>query len=119
MSEPRASSQISEIIHVFAYMCMCQDVFKSVYILHAINILLWQVLNLICFQEKCFNAPLHPQALEDVKAIVKKHTSDGIKNNAITLRGQCFLWFYTCLMGGFMNYNYTVTLLILYSVNRS
>ncbi|KAJ8319335.1 hypothetical protein KUTeg_004426 [Tegillarca granosa] len=28
------------------------------------------------FQRKCFNAPLHPQALEDVKAIVKRHITD-------------------------------------------
>ncbi|XP_041362317.1 mitochondrial Rho GTPase 1-like isoform X2 [Gigantopelta aegis] len=43
------------------------------------------------FQEKCFNAPLHPQALEDVKAIVKKHTSEGIKNNSLSIKGFLFL----------------------------
>lgn len=43
------------------------------------------------FQQKCFNAPLHPQALEDVKAIVSRHTSDGIINNAISLKGFLFL----------------------------
>ena len=39
------------------------------------------------FQQKCFNAPLHPQALEDVKAIVSRHTSDGIVDNAISVKG--------------------------------
>lgn len=43
------------------------------------------------FQRKCFNAPLHPQALEDVKAIVKRHITDGVKDNALTLKGFLFL----------------------------
>lgn len=43
------------------------------------------------FQRKCFNAPLHPQALEDVKAIVKKYISDGILNDSLTLKGFLFL----------------------------
>lgn len=38
-------------------------------------------------QLKCFNAPLHPQALEDVKAIVKKNVADGIIKDGITLKG--------------------------------
>ncbi|BFZ03685.1 hypothetical protein BsWGS_06724 [Bradybaena similaris] len=43
------------------------------------------------FQLKCFNAPLHPQALEDVKSIVKKNVSDGIIKDGITLKGFLFL----------------------------
>lgn len=43
------------------------------------------------FQRKCFNAPLHPQALEDVKAIVKRNISDGIVNDSLTLKGFLFL----------------------------
>lgn len=43
------------------------------------------------FQQKCFNAPLHPQALEDVKAIVSRHTTDGIIDNAISIKGFLFL----------------------------
>ncbi|XP_050393098.2 mitochondrial Rho GTPase 1 isoform X1 [Patella vulgata] len=43
------------------------------------------------FQQKCFNAPLHHQALEDVKAIVHKHTSEGIINDGISLKGFLFL----------------------------
>ncbi|XP_076468830.1 mitochondrial Rho GTPase 1-like isoform X2 [Babylonia areolata] len=43
------------------------------------------------FQQKCFNAPLHPQALEDVKSIVSRHTSDGIIDNKISLKGFLFL----------------------------
>jgi len=53
--------------------------------------------NLLCddeinmFQMKCFNAPLHPQALEDVKTIVKKNVCDGIIKDGITLKGFLFL----------------------------
>ncbi|ESO89176.1 hypothetical protein LOTGIDRAFT_210168 [Lottia gigantea] len=43
------------------------------------------------FQQKCFNAPLHPQALEDVKQIVRKHTSEGIIDDGISLKGFLFL----------------------------
>ncbi|GFR86259.1 mitochondrial Rho GTPase [Elysia marginata] len=43
------------------------------------------------FQLKCFNAPLHPQALEDVKAIVKKNVQDGIIKDGVTLKGFLFL----------------------------
>ncbi|XP_005102389.1 mitochondrial Rho GTPase 1-A isoform X1 [Aplysia californica] len=43
------------------------------------------------FQLKCFNAPLHPQALEDVKSIVKKNVCDGIIKDGITLKGFLFL----------------------------
>ncbi|OWF40098.1 Mitochondrial Rho GTPase 1 [Mizuhopecten yessoensis] len=43
------------------------------------------------FQRKCFNAPLQPQALEDVKSIVKRNITDGIINNGITLKGFLFL----------------------------
>ena len=39
-------------------------------------------------QLKCFNAPLHPQALEDVKAIVKKNVPDGIIKDGVTLKGE-------------------------------
>lgn len=40
------------------------------------------------FQKRCFNAPLQPQVLEDVKAVLSKNISDGVQNNCITLKGQ-------------------------------
>nr|ALG00086.1 Rho GTPase [Azumapecten farreri]ALG00104.1 Rho GTPase [Azumapecten farreri] len=43
------------------------------------------------FQRKCFNAPLQPQALEDVKSIVRRNITDGIIDNGITLKGFLFL----------------------------
>ncbi|KAL5018123.1 hypothetical protein ScPMuIL_003845 [Solemya velum] len=43
------------------------------------------------FQKHCFNAPLHPQALEDVKSIVRRNISDGIMENSISLKGFLFL----------------------------
>ncbi|XP_019639604.1 PREDICTED: mitochondrial Rho GTPase 1-A-like [Branchiostoma belcheri] len=40
------------------------------------------------FQKRCFNAPLAPQALEDVKAVVRKNCPDGTRDNGLTLPGQ-------------------------------
>ena len=42
-------------------------------------------------QRKCFNVPLQPQALEDVKAIVRRHIQDGVDDrgtfSGLTLKG--------------------------------
>jgi hypothetical protein len=43
------------------------------------------------FQRKCFNAPLHQQALDDVKSIVRRNITDGVKDNALTLKGKCIM----------------------------
>ncbi|XP_035224430.1 mitochondrial Rho GTPase 1-like isoform X5 [Stegodyphus dumicola] len=43
------------------------------------------------FQRRCFNTPLQPHALEDVKNLVRKNVDDGIKNDGLTLRGFLFL----------------------------
>lgn len=43
------------------------------------------------FQRRCFNTPLQPQALEDVKAIVRKNVDDGVRNDGLTLKGFLFL----------------------------
>lgn len=43
------------------------------------------------FQKSCFGSPLAPQALEDVKTVVWKNTSDGIQDNGLTLNGFLFL----------------------------
>lgn len=43
------------------------------------------------FQRRCFNAPLQPHALEDVKAVVRKNIPDGVKNEGLTLKGFLFL----------------------------
>lgn len=39
------------------------------------------------FQRRCFNVPLQPQALEDVKAVVRRHLPDGVLRDGITQRG--------------------------------
>uniref|UniRef100_A0A8C4DWI9 Ras homolog family member T2 n=1 Tax=Dicentrarchus labrax TaxID=13489 RepID=A0A8C4DWI9_DICLA len=44
-----------------------------------------------CFQKSCFGNPLAPQALEDVKTVVWKNTSDGVQDNGLTLNGFLFL----------------------------
>uniref|UniRef100_A0A8C1JYJ2 Mitochondrial Rho GTPase n=1 Tax=Cyprinus carpio TaxID=7962 RepID=A0A8C1JYJ2_CYPCA len=41
--------------------------------------------------QTCFNIPLAPQALEDVKNVVRKNMSDGVKDNGLTLKGFLFL----------------------------
>jgi len=43
------------------------------------------------FQNKCFGSPLQPQALEDVKNIVKRNIRDGIFDDGLTLTGFLFL----------------------------
>ncbi|XP_070707696.1 mitochondrial Rho GTPase 2 [Pempheris klunzingeri] len=44
-----------------------------------------------CFQKSCFGNPLAPQALDDVKTVVWKNTSDGVQDNGLTLNGFLFL----------------------------
>lgn len=39
-------------------------------------------------QRTCFNMPLAPQALEDVKNVVRRNMTDGVKDNGLTLKGQ-------------------------------
>lgn len=46
----------------------------------------------LILQQKCFNMPLQSQALEDVKMVVKRHISDGVVNDGLTLKGQ-FFWY--------------------------
>ncbi|CAF90509.1 unnamed protein product, partial [Tetraodon nigroviridis] len=43
------------------------------------------------FQRTCFNAPLEPRALEDVKNVVRKNLSEGVRSNGLTLKGFLFL----------------------------
>lgn len=47
------------------------------------------LLNFVSYrrQRTCFNSPLEPQALEDVKNVVRKHLNDGVRNNGLTLKG--------------------------------
>merc|ERR1719193_2022936 len=43
------------------------------------------------FQRRCFNAPLQPRALEDVKTVVLTGISDGVRDNGLTFQGFLFL----------------------------
>uniref|UniRef100_A0A6I8RAJ0 Mitochondrial Rho GTPase n=1 Tax=Xenopus tropicalis TaxID=8364 RepID=A0A6I8RAJ0_XENTR len=43
------------------------------------------------FQRICFHIPLAPQALEDVKNVVRKNVLDGVSANGLTLKGFLFL----------------------------
>ncbi|XP_030369245.1 mitochondrial Rho GTPase isoform X3 [Scaptodrosophila lebanonensis] len=43
------------------------------------------------FQRRCFNTPLQPQILDEVKAVIQKNVPDGIINDAVTLKGFLFL----------------------------
>ncbi|XP_040295643.1 mitochondrial Rho GTPase 2 isoform X1 [Bufo bufo] len=43
------------------------------------------------FQQSCFGNPLVPQAMEDVKMVVRKNTADGVRDNGLTLDGFLFL----------------------------
>ncbi|KRG00933.1 mitochondrial Rho GTPase isoform X2 [Drosophila mojavensis] len=43
------------------------------------------------FQRRCFNTPLQPQILDEVKSVIQKNVPDGIYNDAVTLQGFLFL----------------------------
>ncbi|XP_055379388.1 mitochondrial Rho GTPase isoform X3 [Condylostylus longicornis] len=43
------------------------------------------------FQRRCFNTPLQPQILDEVKAVIMKNIPDGIYNDSVTLKGFLFL----------------------------
>ncbi|XP_071876491.1 mitochondrial Rho GTPase isoform X1 [Bombus fervidus] len=43
------------------------------------------------FQQWCFNIPLQPQVLEDVKAVLSKNIQDGICAGCVTLKGFMYL----------------------------
>lgn len=43
------------------------------------------------FQRRCFNAPLQPQVLDEVKAVLIKNIPDGIMDDSVTLKGFLFL----------------------------
>ncbi|CAG0914289.1 unnamed protein product [Notodromas monacha] len=43
------------------------------------------------FQKHCFNAPVSPSALEEVKETVKRQLPDGVHKNCLTLDGFLFL----------------------------
>lgn len=39
------------------------------------------------FQVRCFNAPLQPQALQDIKNVVTKSLPSGVLDNGLTMEG--------------------------------
>lgn len=43
------------------------------------------------FQSRCFNAPLQPQVLDDVKGVLRKNIDDGVLHNCVTLKGFLYL----------------------------
>ena len=44
-------------------------------------------MELNAFQQSCFNTPLQPQVLEDVKAVLSKNIQDGTCNGFVTMKG--------------------------------
>lgn len=50
-------------------------------------------MELNAFQQWCFNSPLQPQVLEDVKAVLSKNINDGICNGCVTMKGLYFTFF--------------------------
>ncbi|CAG9862173.1 unnamed protein product [Phyllotreta striolata] len=43
------------------------------------------------FQSRCFQAPLQPQVIDDVKAVLRKNIDEGIRRNCVTLKGFLYL----------------------------
>ncbi|XP_076671104.1 mitochondrial Rho GTPase isoform X3 [Andrena cerasifolii] len=48
-------------------------------------------MELNAFQQWCFNTPLQPQVLEDVKAVLSKNIQDGVCNGCVTMKGFMYL----------------------------
>lgn len=48
-------------------------------------------MELNAFQQWCFNTPLQPQVLEDVKAVLSKNIQDGICCGCVTMKGFMYL----------------------------
>ncbi|XP_076635151.1 mitochondrial Rho GTPase isoform X5 [Colletes latitarsis] len=48
-------------------------------------------MELNAFQQWCFNSPLQPQVLEDVKAVLSKNIQDGVCNGCVTMKGFMYL----------------------------
>ncbi|XP_057325248.1 mitochondrial Rho GTPase isoform X1 [Microplitis mediator] len=48
-------------------------------------------MELNAFQQSCFNTPLQPQVLEDVKAVLSKNINDGTCNGCVTMKGFMYL----------------------------
>lgn len=54
----------------------------------------WLTATLSRRQKSCFGHPLAPQALEDVKMVVRKHVAGGVRDDRLTLDGEA--WDPTC-----------------------
>lgn len=48
-------------------------------------------IELNAFQQWCFNTPLQPQVLDDVKAVLSKNICDGVCNGCVTMKGFMYL----------------------------
>jgi len=51
-------------------------------------------MELNAFQQWCFNTPLQPQVLEDVKAVLSKNICDGICNGCVTMKGEIYFSYF-------------------------
>ncbi|XP_033208669.1 mitochondrial Rho GTPase isoform X1 [Belonocnema kinseyi] len=70
----------------------CQTALKRIFkICDLDNDGLLSDMELNAFQQWCFNTPLQPQVLEDVKAVLSKNIQDGIYKGCVTLKGFMYL----------------------------
>ena len=73
--------------HFFSY-------FFSTFCFCAVWFLFW---NVFCFpficRERCYNTPLLPQAMQEVRSCIAKHLPHGVKEDGITLDGVNFFFF--------------------------
>lgn len=66
---------------------LCYIIFYFLQICDVDNDGLLNDMELNAFQQWCFNTPLQPQVLEDVKAVLSKNICDGICNGCVTMKG--------------------------------
>lgn len=55
------------------------------------NDLVWNEEEMQEFQERCYNTPLLPQAMDEVRTCISKHLPQGVKDAGITLDGYLYL----------------------------
>uniref|UniRef100_A0A1A9WQN9 Mitochondrial Rho GTPase n=1 Tax=Glossina brevipalpis TaxID=37001 RepID=A0A1A9WQN9_9MUSC len=59
--------------------------------LHNISEMFYYAQKAVLHPTRCFNTPLQPQILDEVKAVIQKNIADGIYNDSVTLKGFLYL----------------------------
>lgn len=75
-------------------------------------------MELNAFQQWCFNTPLQPQVLEDVKAVLSKNIQDGICCGCVTMKGILHIVFLKNQYGNFVIFRFYVSSMFIYTKRK-